>query len=154
MNPVKLVETVYAELRIHCPTRMVTKIFELTHPDSDGVHVKFLVDCLVVQFRGDTQELSMSVADESEPERWAAVPYLYCYIENKSDLVLIESILNSPIQISWLAENIDRVYSLMCDPNLKLIKEQFFEFQETEHKLYLDRMLRSIQEKRGPAGRS
>lgn len=76
-------------------------------------------------------------ADDWSPG-WASAYFLYLYLERKNDFSADGEILNSPRQLTWLVEQFDAVYSLLCDNNRKEDREAFFNYQEQEHKRLSD----------------
>jgi hypothetical protein len=135
----------FTELMKRYPLRSIRKVSELVR--EGGVAATFIVDTLIINVIASWRDRSVAVACVEEPERRAAIPYLYIYLEGKNDPEAFDEFLNSPKQEYWLLENFERVISFMCAPDLRPQREDFFEYQTRAYRLRCEEMVRAFREK-------
>jgi hypothetical protein len=115
-----------------------------------GAVINILANDLRINCNWNYMDLSVAVTTAIEADSWtpgwAAVIYLFAYFEKASDPDGAQTIFNSPRQITWLIENFDRVYSLMCGPNQDEQRNSFFAFQHSEFKERSERIARSFKQ--------
>jgi hypothetical protein len=140
--------SIYLEFAKLAPERQVTKLGE--DSSKDGTTIDILVNDLRINCIWNYMDLSVAVTTAIEADSWtagwAAVCFLFAYFEGTNDPNAAVAIQNSPRQITWLIENFDKVYLLMCDPNCDEQKRMFFTFQESEFKKHSDRAVLSFRE--------
>jgi hypothetical protein len=118
-----------------------------------GSVIELLVDNLKINCTWNYMDLTVAVttaidADDWTPG-WAAVCFLFAFIEGKNDPLVVDGILNSSRQITWLVENFEEVQALMQNESAAARRHAFFEFQE---KAFKERREKAVNaSKRGPA---
>src|SRR5579872_1823858 len=142
--------SIYAEFQRLSPRRHVRRLSEDSR--KEGVVIDLLVDDLRINCNRSYMDLTVAVttvidADSWTPD-WAAVCFLFAFIERKNDSSAIEEILNSSRQITWLIDNFDRVYALMMDPSHAAQKSAFFEFQAKAFKERSDKAVSAFKQGR------
>jgi hypothetical protein len=142
--------SIYLEFAKLAPERRVTKLAEESR--KDGTTIDMLVNDLRINCVWNYMDLSVAVTTAIEADSWtggwAAVYFLFAYFEGTNDPDAAVAIENSPRQITWLIENFDKVYLLMCDPSCDEQKRSFFTFQENEFKERSDKAVRSFRQSR------
>src|SRR5947199_10789541 len=92
--------------------------------------------------------VTTTIDSDSWTSGWAAIFYVFEYFEGKNEQQRQEDIVNSPRQITWLIENFDKIYSLMCDPDRSEEKQGFFEFQASAYREESERQVAALKDGR------
>jgi hypothetical protein len=140
--------SIYSEFAKLAPERCVSKLFEDVR--EHGVVVDILVDELRVSCNWNYMDLSVAVTTTVEADSWtsgwAAVFFLFAYLDGTNSPDAVEAFRNSPSQITWLIHNFNKVYSLMCDPALAARRSAFFDFQEKEFRQLSEIQVRALKQ--------
>ena len=143
---------IHTEFQRLAPSRHVRRLAEDSR--KEGVVIDLLVDDLRIKCNWNYMDLTVAVTTAVDADSWtpgwAAVCFLFAFIERKNDSSAIEEMLNSPWQITWLVDNFDEVYALLIDRNLDERRHSFFEFQAAAFKERSERAVNAFRQGRSP----
>jgi hypothetical protein len=125
-----LSQNIVENLALIAPPRTIDVLSEVYQ--HGGTIVFIQVDALKIKCVGGSQDFSVSIV--APAGEVAVVPMLYAFFERGNSLdasiQLLKSMANTIRQVTWLVENFNRIYTLLCDPAMCLARKDYLAFQE------------------------